>query len=39
MPDTANGECSWMTLSFFNGDGVYGAWSTPVCITWGSVPG
>lgn len=39
MPDTANGECSWMTLSFFNGDGVYGSWSTPVCITWGSVPG
>ena len=39
MPDTANGECSWMTLSFFNGEGVYGSWSTPVCITWGSIPG
>lgn len=38
-PDTANGEITWMTLSFFNGEGVYGAWSTPVCITWGSVRG
>lgn len=38
-PDTANGEITWMTLSFFNGEGIYGAWSTPVCITWGSVQG
>jgi hypothetical protein len=28
-----------MTLSFFNGEGIYGDWSTPVCITWGSVRG
>ena len=38
-PDTANGEITWMTLSFFNGEGVYGSWSTPVCITWGSIRG
>ena len=38
-PDTANGEITWMTLSFFNGEGIYGDWSTPVCITWGSISG
>lgn len=38
-PDTDNGEITWMTLCFLNGDGVYGAWSNPVCITWGSIEG
>lgn len=38
-PNTDNGEITWMTLCFLNGDGVYGAWSNPVCITWGSVEG
>lgn len=38
-PDTDNGEITWMTLCFLNGNGVYGAWSNPVCITWGSIEG
>ena len=38
-PDTDNGEITWMTLCFLNGNGIYGAWSNPVCITWGSIEG
>lgn len=38
-PDTDNGEITWMTICFLNGNGVYGAWSNPVCITWGSIEG
>ena len=39
LPNTREGETTWMSLCFITGDGVYGEWSTPVCISWGSVEG
>ena len=39
LPDTSQGETAWMTICFVTGENVYGEWSTPVCISWGSVTG
>ena len=39
LPDTNIGEVTWMTLCFVTGEDVYGNWSTPVCISWGSTSG
>ena len=39
FPDTSNGEITWMSICFVSGDDVYGAWSTPVCVTWSNVRG
>ena len=39
FPDTSNGEITWMSICFVSGDNVYGAWSTPVCVTWSNVRG
>lgn len=39
LPNTRIGETAWMTLCFMSGDNIYGEWSTPVCISWGSVVG
>ena len=39
LPNTSQGETAWMTICFVTGENVYGEWSTPVCISWGSVTG
>ena len=38
-PNTEQGESTWMSICFLNGNGEYGVWSSPVRITWGVVSG
>lgn len=38
-PNTEQGESTWMSICFLNGNGEYGVWSSPVRISWGSVSG
>jgi len=39
LPERGSGNSTWMSLCFVSGENSYGEWSTPICISSGTVTG
>ena len=39
LPERGSGNSTWMTICFVSGGGYYGEWSTPICLSGGTVTG
>lgn len=39
LPERGSGNSTWMSLCFVSGEDSYGEWSTPICISSGTVTG
>lgn len=39
LPERGSGNSTWMSLCFVSGEDSYGEWSTPICISSGTITG
>jgi len=39
LPEAGSGKSTWMSMCFISGENAYGEWSSPVCITNGTISG
>ena len=39
LPEAGSGKSTWMSMCFISGESAYGEWSSPVCITNGTISG
>jgi hypothetical protein len=39
LPTVGSGNSTWMSLCFVSGENSYGEWSTPICLSSGTVTG